>query len=243
MNTDFTLENVNKILGIKESFKAPDKLMELLFDSEKRIEMFQKFLDISTDMSFDWFHQYFQEEQAERKTNKQDFTPNSVAEIMSRLTADKRSNSYYEVAAGTGGILITKWFDDCLKETPLTYMPHEHEYHVEELSDRALPFLLFNIAIRGMNATVFHGDSLERTCRGIFFIQNTKDDVLGFSDINVMPRSKAVKQEFNIKKWIGEPYPDHIESDSKQWAINVEKNMVFKRKLGDIFDRSSNQAG
>ena len=242
METDFTLKNVNKILGIKESFKAPDRLMEILFDPKERLRVFQDFLELSTDMSFDWFHQYFQEEQAERKTNKQDFTPMEVTQLMNRLAAlDKKDqHSYFETAAGTGGLLITRWYEDCLKETPLTYMPHEHEYFVEELSDRAIPFLLFNIAIRGMNAIVFHGDSLERTCRGVFYLQNDDDSPIGFSNINIMPRNQTVKREFNIHKWVGEPYPDHVEFDSQKWAANVDRNMMLKRKWGEIFDRSSN---
>lgn len=223
----FTLEKVNKLLEINESFKAPDRLMELLFNKSNREKLFKSFLSVSTDLSFDWFHQYFEDEQAERKTNKQDFTPNSVATILAELSGSQ--STYMESAAGTGGIVITKWWQDCINESPFTYMPHEHLYWLEELSDRAIPFLLFNLAIRGMNAVVWHGDSLERTCRGVFLIENAKDDFLAFSDINIMPYSDEVKDYFQIKEWVGEPYANHIETDNDKWSQIVAENIEMKQ--------------
>ncbi|HAK1366479.1 TPA: SAM-dependent DNA methyltransferase, partial [Listeria monocytogenes] len=77
--------------------------------------------------------------------------------------------------------------------------------------DRALPFLLFNLLIRGMNATVIHGDALTREAKQVYFIQNDKDDLLNFSSFNIMPHSETVEKEFNIHKWL-EPVIEHIES-------------------------------
>lgn len=201
----FDVKTVNKILDIDDSFKAPVKLMQILYDKGRRERMFKEFLEISTDLSFDWFHEYFQDEQAERKSKKQDFTPQQVSQILVKLVAS--GSSYYEPTAGTGGITITKWWADCIKETPLTYMPHEHFYFCEELSDHAIPFLLFNLSIRGMNAIVWQGDVLERTCKGVFFVQNDKDDALSFSNINLMPYNDTVKREFDISEWTEDKYP------------------------------------
>lgn len=229
MKSKFTLQTVNSLLNINESFKVPDRLMEILFSKEERELVFKNFLKIDTDLSFDWFHQYFEEEQAERKTNKQDFTPESVATIMSRLVG--LTPDYFETAAGTGGIAITNWWRNCIKESPLTYFPHEHFAYLEELSDRAVPFLLFNLAIRGMNAIVIHGDSLERTSKGVFLIENSMDDMLKFSDINIMPYSDEVKKYFQIKKWDQQRYVEHIETDSDLWLFNVSQHIEFKHGL------------
>lgn len=234
---EFGLENVNKLLGINESFKAPDRIMELIFNKEKREELFNEFLKISTDMSFDWFHKYFEEEQAQRKTDKQDFTPQSVANLLSSLAS--QGKTYFEPAAGTGGITITRWWEDCLKESPFKYMPHEHFYYCEEMSDRAIPFLLFNLAIRGMNAIVWHGDSLERCCRGIFFIENSNDNAMGFSDINVMPYNEEVKNEFNVQEWAGEKYSEHVETETELWWKNVQANMALKKEWGTKIARNN----
>lgn len=52
----FTVDVVQNILGVTESFKVPDALMKLMFNREKRESVFRKFLEIDTDVSYDWFH-------------------------------------------------------------------------------------------------------------------------------------------------------------------------------------------
>lgn len=205
----FTEEVVNQLLGIDDAFKAPTKLMQILMDKPQREGLFRQFLAISTDVSFDWFHEYFEDEQAQRKTKKQDFTPETVAKILTRLTAGSHSN--YDIAAGTGGITIAKWWHDGESVIFYNYYPHNYIYYCEELSDRALPFLLFNLSLRGMNAIIIHGDSLSRQIKQVYFIQNDFDDVLQFSSINIMPHSDTVAREFEVEKWL-EPAKPHIES-------------------------------
>lgn len=106
----FDTKTVNKLLGVDEAYKAPEKMLQLMLDDEQRPKLFEKFLKVSTDLKFDWFHEYFEDDQAERKKKKQDFTPDSIATLLNSLVDDSRSSShYFEVAAGTGGILIKRW--------------------------------------------------------------------------------------------------------------------------------------
>lgn len=190
---------INKILNIAESYKAPETIMNILYNKEKREKIFLEFLKAyNHDVSYDWFHEYFENEHADRKEKKQDFTPNSVSDILVKLVGTKKG-TVYDVASGTGGITIRKWWDECLKATPFTYKPSEHLYSCEELSDRAIPFLLFNLMIRGMNAIVIHCDSLSRECKGIFFINNKKDDLLSFSSLNLIPYEKRIEDYFQVK--------------------------------------------
>lgn len=215
--TKLNTEIINKLIGVDDSWKAPEALMSILLDKSKRLELFKSFLKYETDMSFDWFHMYFQEEAADRKKKKQDFTPKSVSYLMNRIVFDKELDNYFEPAVGTGGIVIAHYYQECLKQLPWDYKPSEHFHTVEELSERAIPFLLFNLAIRGMNAAVIQVDSLSREdCKGIFFIQNIKNDALGFSNINVMPYSEQVRKEFNIESWSDNKYPVHIEDSLEE---------------------------
>lgn len=196
------IEQVNEILGISETYKAPERIMEILYgDIEERDEVFSQFLELfHYDVTFDWFHEYFQEEQADRKGKKQDFTPQSVAKLLSDLVSSSSSEgTFYEPTVGTGGITITKWNDDRYKTNPIDYRPSDYLYHVEELSERAIPFLLFNLIIRGMNATVIHGDVLSREAYGVFFVQNDYDDHLRYSSLNLMPYSDVIEKEFEVK--------------------------------------------
>lgn len=208
-------EIINNILGINEAFKAPTRVMDILWNRTEREHVFRKMLDIESDVSTDWFHTYFEEEQADRKVHKQDFTPDSISDLLALLTAgsDGRAGvSAYDPTAGTGGLIIRKWWMQCSEVSPLTYQPSDFLYFAEELSDRAVPFLLFNLMIRGMNAVVVHGDTLSRKAKGVFLVENDDNDFLSFSSLNLFPRNETVAKEFNIAQWSDDTYPQHIES-------------------------------
>lgn len=207
----FDLKTVNGLLGIDDSYKAPAKLLEIMLDPVRKDKLFKSFLEISQDLSFDWFHQYFEEEQAERKSKKQDFTPNSIASLLTELV-NHGSGQYYEPTAGTGGILIKKWWYDIhhdpvsgIKDnwlSVITYDPRKYWYQAEELSDRAIPFLLFNMGIRGMNGVVVQCDVLNRDAKDVYFIRNDTRNHLAFSEIIRCPHSEEIKNYFGIEKWV-----------------------------------------
>ena len=67
MTTKFTADVVHKLLGVREAQQAPSALMDIVMDKQKRNKLFKQFLDVSTDVSHDWFSQYFMSVQADRK--------------------------------------------------------------------------------------------------------------------------------------------------------------------------------
>lgn len=232
------LETVNQILGITESYKASDVLMKAIFNKRERERMFKQFLEHESQLDHDIFHEYFQDEHAERKKHKQDFTPQSISNLLAKLvTPDNGEGTTLDVAAGTGGITIAKWQNDRIQVGPFRYKPSNYFYQCEELSDRAIPFLLFNLIIRGMNATVVHGDSITREVKQIYFIQNETDDFMAFSSLNVMPHNKMAAKEFNVKKWLEEAI-DHVENEEvpahlKGLVRNLLKNSCIEGGLVD----------
>lgn len=208
MNT----KTINRLLGITESYQAPKVLMDkLMGDVSERQNLFKEFLIIEHRLDYDWFHEYFQDEHADRKTKKQDFTPNSVSRLLAELTGTEEGNNL-DVAAGTGGITIQKWYADRINSNPFDYQPSHYFYQCEELSDRSIPFLLFNLMIRGMNATVLHGDSLTREVKQIYFVQNDDDDFMKFSSLNIFPHDEQVSKIFDVNQWLEVPV-QHIESE------------------------------
>lgn len=190
---------INNLLGIEESYQAPQKLMGYMMDNQERVKLFDAFLQHETDMSKEWFHTYFQDEHADRKAKKQDFTPDSVSQLLSRIVGN--DSFYYEVAAGTGGILIQHWQEQRCKFGPIKYNPRAFWYQAEELSDRAIPFLIFNMAIRGMNGVILHGDALTRKFKAVYFIRNNTSDYQAYSEVMKMPRMNSLMKELNIKQW------------------------------------------
>ena len=216
----FDVKTVNDLLGIDDAFKAPGRLMEILSEREEREKLFRNFLKIDTNLEYDWFHEYFEAEQAERKTKKQDFTPNTVAKLANSIVSEPGQTDYYEMAAGTGGMMIARWVynvkedpafehkrkdsmvNDVLTSSIFTYDPQAYWYHLEELSDRAIPFLLFNAAIRGINAVVIQCDSLSRKAKQAFYVKSDNKDFLAFSDILEIPKTddfaKFLDVEWNL---------------------------------------------
>lgn len=106
-----------------------------------------------------------------------------------------------------------------MKTSPFHYKPSCYLYVCEELSDRAIPFLLFNTLIRGMNAVIVHCDVLSRKAYGAFFVQNDKDDPLQFSSLNLLPYSRDVA-DFLAVNFVENRYTTLIES--KQLPSHLE---------------------
>jgi len=191
-----TTDTINTLLGITESYQAPQRMLEIMLDAEKREQLFRNFLVHEYNVGYEWFSGYFEEEHSDRKIKKQDFTPASVSQILSELTG---GNTYFECAAGTGGILVQYWNSQRMQVRPYKYDPRAYWFQVEELSDRAIPFLIFNMSIRGMNGVIIHGDSLERTAENVYFIRNDSNNYLRFSDVIKMQHNEILEKELNIK--------------------------------------------
>lgn len=155
-----TNQIINEILDIDESYKAPQKMLDLLLEETKRESLFEKFLAYETDLSYEWFQNYFESEHADRKVKKQDFTPDSISKLGAMIIG--QSDSYFEATAGTGGMLIQFWNNN-----------QDSFFEVEELSDRAIPFLIFNMAIRNIEGKVSHGDSLKQEFKNIYELTPT----------------------------------------------------------------------
>lgn len=148
-------EQINKLIGVEESFHASYKLMEMLKDEHERNVLFEQFLQLETDFSYDWFLYYYQSEHSDRKGKGQDFTPDAVAEITNKILG--QGNSSLDICAGVGGLTIKRYADNPCQE-----------FICEEFSDRAIPFLLFNLSIRNVKGIVRHGDSLSREFKAIY---------------------------------------------------------------------------
>lgn len=143
------------------------------------------------DVSKDWFQPIYEAELSEGKRKGQHFTPNSVNNLVNALADhSKRGEWIHEPTAGTGSLVIANWWNSISVQMPWEVKPSNKFYGLWELSDRALPLLLINLSIRGMNAEVFHGDVLEKKVMCHYIIVNYFDDPLAFSDIVIDSENK-----------------------------------------------------
>jgi type I restriction-modification system DNA methylase subunit len=210
-------EQINKILGIEESYKAPTVIMDILKDKEKREKVFLDILQIDSDLSEDTFLGYFEEEHKNKLKYAQEFTPASISKLLTKMLPD--SNNTLDIASGSGSLTIAKWNSDRLKHSPLVYRPSMYFYQCEELSDRVLPFMLANFMLRGMNVAVVHGDALTREVKQVYLVVNEEDDFMKFSTLNILPHNEQIKKYFNVAKWIDEDKT--IIEVAENWLENI----------------------
>lgn len=193
---------INRILNIKDSYEAPAAMMKEILNPETRRKMFMDFIDLfDGDMSYEWFEGYFEDEHADRRTKKQDFTPTSVSKLISEVLQSKPSDDVSiieEPAAGTGSTIIQHWNYSRKGTFPWTFRPDDYLYLVTEKSRKTLPFLIFNIMLRGMNAIVIHGDALTREADEAYWVWNEKNTAMEFSDIFVIPHTKRNEEMLHI---------------------------------------------
>lgn len=178
------LNDINKMLEITDSYQAPERIMNILKgDKLNRVKIYFSFLNyFKYDVSYDWFHEYFEDEHADRKNNKQDFTPKCLSELVSKLMGSDIGITY-EPAAGTGSMLITNWFNHRENIHPFEYKPNNHLIVAGELSDKTIPFLLFNLSIRGISGIVFHGDTLRNEYEAVYILTNIHNSPCDFSTV------------------------------------------------------------
>lgn len=201
METDI-LQKINGLIGVGESYKAPERIMEIISDKTLADGVFKAFSKaFGYEMGRDWFFDYFEAEHADRKNRKQDFTPVSVSKLSVKLLGNEpQYGMIYEPAAGTGGLVIEHWYSEVKKHHfPWLYKPDNYLYVCEELSDRAVPFLLFNLMVRGMNALVVHGDALTREAKEVYRCDNRENDCMCFSELRKLPHVKEVEELCNVK--------------------------------------------
>lgn len=181
-------EKVNEILGIKESYELPDRLMELLF-SDKCQRIVNEFRGLEEDLSYDWFSSYFQEEHSNRKAMMQDFTPKELCSLLPALDGDYETVA--DICAGTGGLTIAMWNHN-----------KNARFYCEELSNRAIPILILNMLIRNIDAIIVNKDILtgeifaayETKCGSVKRISDVPEDIS--VDVAVTNPPYSVKFKF-----------------------------------------------
>lgn len=143
--------------NVLEGYQLIEKITDQLSEQTKRTAFFDYLIASSVDLSTDFLRDFFQSEHGDRDRLKQDYTPDSVCEVIASQVKDAKYVA--DICAGTGALSLA-----VLRKNPAAYL------HVEELSDRAMPFLLTNLAIRNVSAEVIHCDVLTRQVKAVYLL-------------------------------------------------------------------------
>lgn len=210
------LEYKNKILNLCGVSEIKD-IGQVLFDVvlEHNVDFFDKYNSVIDD-SRDWLQSLWQYYEADREEKGQDYTPRSLSKLVSALAGDCKT--VYDCCGGSGALTI-----EMLKNRNIANV------YVEELDERVIPFLLFNLCLHNASGFVVNGNVLTREkikayrlVKGKIYseVEQIKDlDIL--KDIENSPFDISVSNPPYNVKW--EP-PTPLEMDSRFPVIPPASN-------------------
>lgn len=161
-----TTEVINNLFGIKESFELPQALLAKLLDKAEKDKLCKEFVKQGFNGNNDCLRDYFQENNANRSNLKQDYTPDCLCKLISKLAP--KSEKIIDICAGTGALTVG--------------LNRDSFFQCEELSQMSIPVLLLNLALRNKNAVVLQKNVLIDEVQKVYKL-NKADE---FSDIEVV---------------------------------------------------------
>lgn len=121
--------------------------MQVLFSCKEKV--FDEWLETFPDLASDSLQPIFQYYMADRKEKMQDYTPKTLAKACILLAGVEKAKSVYDMCAGSGALTIQAW-----------NVNKNCSFVCEELDEKVIPFLMFNLSIRNMDAVIINGDIL-----------------------------------------------------------------------------------
>lgn len=136
-----------ELFGVSEIGDLGEALMKCVASNDT--DKYKAFEFLVDDLSVDWLQKIYQYYQADRKDYKQDYTPKSIAEFVTQLCGD--SDVTIDMCAGSGALTIQRWADG-----------KGGAYALHEIDIKVIPYLVFNMAIRNIECSVYHDDVLQQ---------------------------------------------------------------------------------
>lgn len=184
------VDTLHSFLGIKESYQLPGALMTTLLDKNLKNQLLE-LISRDQDLATDPLRDYFQENHSNREAMMQDYTPDCLCRLVSRLEPCRLN--ILDLCAGTGSLTLFTANQNTLVQC-------------EELSTRVLPVLLMNLALRNFQGFVLNKDVVSNNTEKAFKI--TPGD--RFSDVEVCSGPTQDKFELIVSnppyslKWPGQ---------------------------------------
>ncbi len=141
----FECDNISELGG---------KLYDAVINND--IVKLTTFCNTVKDLTVDWLQKIFQYYEADRKEKKQDYTPKSIAKLCAELT-EMGGKIVYDICAGSGALTIQKWVRN-----------PDKLFICEELDEKVIPYLLFNMAVRNMNGYIINRNVLTMECYRVY---------------------------------------------------------------------------
>ena len=139
-------ESLVELFGVDEVCDLANALRAAALNQDTKI--MNKFVYlVGGDLSIDWIQKVFQYYEADREQKKQDYTPKSLADLTGRLVGT--CDTVIDLCAGSGALTIQRWNRD-----------KDCKFECVEYDDKAISYLLFNLAVRNIESVVKRMDVL-----------------------------------------------------------------------------------
>lgn len=149
-------EKIWNILSVQDD-DLSTSVMSALCSQEKLSAYYDL---VGGDLSTDELQKIFQYYYADRKEKMQDYTPATLAKLCTVAT-ETDGNTVYDLCAGSGALTIQKW----------TESPNK-TFICEELDERVIPLLLFNMAVRNMTGWVINRNALTLEAQAVYRLES-----------------------------------------------------------------------
>ena len=160
---DFTKQFL-KALKIDDVAELSDALMNALKNEKelrKLLKVYDRLIKKADDENIDYLQGLYEFFLSNREELNQDYTPKSLAKLVSMLSNHEKENVIYDMCCGMGSLTIAK-----LKS-------HKQcKYILKELDTTVLPFLLFKLCYYKVNAKVYTEDVLYGNRKAEYTIRN-----------------------------------------------------------------------
>ncbi len=154
-------QKISDIFGVSDVGDLGDEMLKVLLTGET--EKIVKVKDTLPDLTTDWLQAIYQYWLADRDDKKQDYTPKSISYLTARL-ATLSDGTIQDVCAGSGALTIAVWSID-----------QSRDFECIEFDENVMPFLLFNLAIRNIKATVLQKDVLNDDVYAKYVVTPTEE--------------------------------------------------------------------
>lgn len=144
---DFSKELLKK-LGVEDYKSIPDRLLEIAIKHD--IKKISEIQDLLPNIERDWLLEVFQFFLADRENKKQDYTPDTLSQLVSDIIG--KTDNVADICAGSGSLF------NKLNAT----------FYAEELDEEAAKIGIFNAALRGKTGTFSIRDALGVTNDRVF---------------------------------------------------------------------------
>lgn len=142
---------LNEIFGVKESYQLPDKIMDALLSEDA-----ENYIKAVRNSGITDLRDYYQSDAGDRKNLKQDFTPDCVCDLVSRLMLP---GDCLDMCSGTGSLGKAAF-------------KKGHKIHGQEFSERTIPFNLLDAAISKTDEVLDEADCLRGTIAKSYAVEN-----------------------------------------------------------------------